>query len=233
MLRVAVITPYYKEPLDILRQCHESVAQQSYPCLHVMVGDGAPVPELCNWSIDHIVLPKPHGDIGSTPRLVGSYHAIGLGIDAVAFLDADNWYRPDHVESLVRLSEATGASFLSSSRMLCRPDRSVIATCPNTDPTKFIDTSCMMFKRSAFPVLAQWVLMPPYAHVIGDRVMLHYVKAAGVQEAHSGQHSVFYRCGKEGIYRALGERMPPGVLPAPDYGSAHAIWISEGYPPLC
>jgi hypothetical protein len=37
MLRVTVVTPYYIEALDVLRRCHQSVAQQSYPCRHVMV----------------------------------------------------------------------------------------------------------------------------------------------------------------------------------------------------
>ena len=56
---------------------------------------------MCWWPMDTLagasIIGRPnmhpdHGDIGSTPRLIGSYHAIGLGVDAVAFLDADNWY---------------------------------------------------------------------------------------------------------------------------------------------
>jgi glycosyltransferase involved in cell wall biosynthesis len=232
MLSVAVITPYFKESLDVLRQCHESVVRQSYPCLHVMVADGAPIAEISNWSNDHVILPKSHNDIGSTPRLVGAYHAIGLGVDAVAFLDADNWYRRDHIETLVRLFESTSAPFLSSSRMLCRPDGSEMAACPYTDPAKFIDTNCMMFERSGFPVLAQWALMPSYAHLIGDRVMLYYVRTANIRQAHSGETSVFYRCAKEGLYHKLGEPLPPGVGPAPDYESAFAMWVANGYPAL-
>jgi hypothetical protein len=107
-----------------------------------------------------------------------------------------------------------------------------MAGCPYTDPEKFIDTSCMMFARGAFHVLAKWVLMPSYAHIIGDRVMLHYVKAAAVRRAHSDAPSVYYRCGKEGVYRNFGESPPPGVLPVPNYGDAHARWIEDGYPAL-
>ena len=36
-MRVAVITPYYKEPHDILSQCHESVMRQRHESLHVMI----------------------------------------------------------------------------------------------------------------------------------------------------------------------------------------------------
>ena len=231
-MKVAVVTPYYKESLEVLRNCHESVARQRYPCLHVMVSDGNPRPELASWPIDHVTLPRPHDDIGSTPRLIGSYHAIGLGFDAVAFLDADNWYREDHIESLVRLHQTTGAGLVSSSRMLTRLDGSVMGPCPISDPGTFVDTNCMMVTRAGFRVLAQWVLMPPYAHLIGDRVMLYYFKQAGVRHAHSGAPSVFYRCGKDGLYRQMGEPIPAGVKPRPDYDSSFRKWIEDGNPPL-
>jgi glycosyltransferase involved in cell wall biosynthesis len=231
-MRVAVVTPYYREPLETLRHCQLSVARQTYPCSHVMVADGFPNPALDDWAIDHIRLPRPHFDIGSTPRLVGSYHAIGLAADAIAFLDADNWYRDDHIEKLVELHKRTGASFLSSGRMLCRIDGSVMAPCPHTDPEKFIDTSAMMFTRDAFFILAQWCLMPPYAHLIGDRVMLYHVKAAGVKRAHSGECSLFYRCCREGIYRDLGQAIPPGVSPMPNYTEAFSQWVASGFPAL-
>jgi hypothetical protein len=79
--------------------------RQSHACLHVIVADGFPREEVVRWPADHVILPREHSDIGSTPRLIGCYHAIGLGYDAVAFLDADNWYRDDHVAALVRLCD--------------------------------------------------------------------------------------------------------------------------------
>jgi hypothetical protein len=227
-LRVAVITPYFRESLDLLRRCHDSVAAQTHPAMHVMVADGHANAAVDGWPVEHVRLPRAHGDIGSTPRLVGCYHAIGLGVDAVAFLDADNWYRDDHVARLVALCERTGAAFVSSGRMLCRLDGSVMAPCPNTDPERFVDTSCMFFARRGFPVLAWWGLMPPYAHVIGDRVMLHYVKQAKLKRAHSPDPTVFYRCGRAGIYRRLGEPVPDGVTEPPDYASGLRQWVRDG-----
>jgi hypothetical protein len=231
-MRVAVITPYYRERPEFLRQCHDSVAAQSHPCLHVMVADGHPLAELDDWDIDHVKLPRCHADIGSTPRLIGSFHAIGLGVDAVAFLDADNWYRPDHVARVLEVQRATGADFVSSGRMLCRLDGSLLMPCPTTDPDRFIDTSCMMLMRGAFPVLSNWSLMPPYAHVVGDRVMLQHIKRSGARTAHSAEMTVFYRCGKEGPYLYAGEPVPPGVTPAPDYLPAMIRWVADGNPPL-
>jgi hypothetical protein len=231
-MRVAVITPYVTEPLDVLSRCHLSVVKQSYPCRHVMIADGPPQAPIDGWDCEHISLPGPHLDYGSTPRFVGAFHAVSQGYDAIAFLDADNWYRDDHIQSLVALHQRTGASFISSGRTLCRPDGSVIGECPYTDPDRFLDTSCMMFVRPAFPILSYWVRMPSYAQVICDRCMVHYVKTSGVPRAHTGEPTMLYTCGKAGIYRHLGERPPAGVVEAPDYQVAFAKWAADGNPPL-
>ena len=230
--RVAVVTPYYREELDLLRQCHRSVRAQTMPCLHVLVADGRPRRRLRLWNAHHIVLPVSHGDIGSTPRLIGAYHAIGLGVEAVAFLDADNWYAPEHIAALMAARDQEGAGFVSSSRLLCRLDGTSMAVCPLTDPDHFIDTNCMLFGREAFHLLHEWVLMPPYGHLIGDRILLHHIRSSGLKRTHVPVASVNYRCGKEGLYRQLGQPIPPGVLPRPDYESALRRWVDDGHPAL-
>ena len=230
--KVAVITPYYKEPLSVIQQCHESVLAQTEPCLHVLVADGHPKRRINQWTAEHIRLPRSHGDIGSTPRLIGCYHAIGLGVEAVAFLDADNWYQPNHIEALRQKMNSEGADFASSGRMLCRLDGSTMAPCPLTDPNRFIDTNAMMFSERAFPILHQWCLMPNYGHLIGDRIMLHHIKQSGLRRTHSDEPSVNYRCSKEGLYQLLGEPVPEGVQPRPDYNASFEQWVRDGNPSL-
>jgi glycosyltransferase involved in cell wall biosynthesis len=231
-MKVAVITPYYKESIEFLENCHQSVLNQTYPVSHIMVADGFPNNEIDNWAVDHIILPHAHGDNGSTPRLIGSYHAIGLGYDAIAYLDADNWYMNNHIESLIELHNNTGANFLSSSRFLCRLDGSVMGDCKQTDPDKFIDTSCMMFVKSSFFILGNWVLMPKYMQPLCDRVMLYWIKKSGIVHAHINLQSVFFRCSKEGVYLDLGEEIPEGVLKKPDYEYMFKRWVEEGNTPL-
>ena len=230
--RVAVITPYFNEPLALLERCHQSVKAQSEPCLHVLVADGKPRPRINRWDAEHVRLPRSHNDIGSTPRLIGSYHAIGLGVEAVAFLDADNWYGPDHVATLLKAMDAEKADFVSSGRTLCRLDGSVMGSCPLTDPERFIDTNAMLFGRGAFAELHHWVLMPSYGHLIGDRVMLHHLKSSGVRHKHLNVESVFYRCAKEGLYHQMGEEIPDGVQPRPDYEDSFERWELDGLPSL-
>ena len=231
-MQVAVVTPYYKESLGLLETCHRSVAAQEYSCRHVLVADGHPQAVLDDWPVDHLRLPLPHHDIGSTPRLIGAIHAIGLGAELICFLDADNWYAPNHVTNVVNCIAATGAAFVSCGRQLHDPSGRYLAECPNTDPKRFVDTNCMAFASPAFGLLSQWVLMPGYAHLIGDRVMLHHVRRSGLPTQHMPQASVHYRCGKAGIYRQLGLPVPPGVSEPPDYAASFRQWVAEGNPPL-
>ena len=232
MKPVAVITPYFRESIDILQQNHQSVISQSYPTRHVFVADGEPNLSLDSWDVDHVILPRSHHDIGSTPRLIGCFHAIGLGYEAVAFLDADNWYHIDHINTVMQLREQHGADIVSSGRMLCRLDGSEMAICQQTDPQRFIDTNCMLLGRSAFHLLHHWVLMPSYGHVIGDKIFWYYVRTSGVRIIHSDAPTVYYRCQREGIYRLLGEPLPAGVKPVPDYASGFQQWAADGYPPF-
>ena len=229
---VAVITPYHAETLDTLERCHRSVRAQTFPCLHVLVADGRPRAALDRWQAHHVVLPVCHHDIGSTPRLIGSLHAIGLGVEAVAFLDADNWYAPHHIATLMAARQAHGAAFVSSGRLLWSLEGQPMAPCPLIDPERFIDTNCMLFAREAFPLLHHWVLMPDYGHLIGDRILLHHVRQSGLPTAHVSEPSVNYLCGKEGLYRQLGHPIPAGVQPRPPYEECFARWLADGNPPL-
>jgi hypothetical protein len=230
--RVAVITPYHEEAVEVIRRCHESVLIQSFKCLHVLVADGTLCAELDSWDCHHVVLPVSHNDIGSTPRLIGCFHAIGLGFDAVAFLDADNWYSPSHIANLMKIMKDHDADFVSSGRMLWSLDGHRMGECPITNPRSFIDTNCMLFGRKAFMILHQWVLMPDYGHLIGDRIMYHHVLQSGLVTAHTPSPTVNYLCGKEGLYRLMNQPVPLGCAKRPDYESSFRRWVQDGNQPL-
>src|SRR5262249_44896329 len=106
-MRVAVVTPYFCETDEVLNQCLESVAAQTHPCTHFLVADGFPNETIARRVSEHFVLPYPHADNGNLARCVGALSAASRGFEAVAFLDADNWYRRDHVASLVELQRST------------------------------------------------------------------------------------------------------------------------------
>lgn len=234
-MRVAVVTPYFREPIAWLRECHASVLAQTHACTHIMVADGHPRVDVGAWpGVRHVTLPNSHGPGGDTPRAIGSIEAIGAGFDAIAYLDADNSYARDHIESLVDLHRQTGAAFCSSSRYLCRIDGPIMAECLNCDGETFVDTNCMFFGRSAFRLVTAWVLMPEFAHPVCDRVVFHAIKNAKLPIAHSGKPTVYYRVKLPDIYRHLREPIPAGVAERNPWEpeAAHDLWVAGGRPSL-
>ena len=111
-MKIAVITPYYKEPIAYLRKCYESVLSQGTKADHFFIADGFPNPELMSWDIKHISLSESHQDNGNTPRGIGAILATAEGYDFIAFLDADNWFHPNHINSMIELWNMMYAALL-------------------------------------------------------------------------------------------------------------------------
>jgi glycosyltransferase involved in cell wall biosynthesis len=193
-MRVAVVTPYYKEPLDVLERCHESVKRQTHPCAHFMVADGHPQQEVSEWQgVNHFVLPFSHGDFGNTPRACGGMSAFNQGFDAVAYLDADNWYREEHVESLVAAATQHQASVAFSYRQI------VLSTgepCPFVDQGELdgsrIDTSCYFFTKEAAFLAPVWAMMDPRFAPMCDLFMRRVVGQRVPRVVGTGRHTVVY-----------------------------------------
>ena len=214
--RVAVITPYFKTRPEWLAQCHESVRSQTHPCVHIMVADGAPEPAVAQWDAQHIVLSKNHNDFGDTPRAVGSMSAIGQGFDAIAYLDPDNWYGQDHIESLVALHVQTKAAVCTSSRNLNRLDGSRLGVCLESDGENFVDTNCLSLMGPARQMGAAWAQIPAGLHPIADRIMWHWIRKGGFPRAHTGRATVFYRTAYMGHYARFSEPPPAGAKTGED-----------------
>jgi len=224
-MRVAVVTPYCGESLAILRHCHESVARQTHPCRHYMVADGHPEPVVSTWPVEHLQLPTQHHDGGNTARCVGAMAAAGDEIDAVAFLDADNWYHDDHIELLVALHQRTGALVCTSGRDIHRVDGSIIM--PGGEPgdgQTHVDTSCFWIHRHAFEVLSLWTAMPRALGPICDRVIWAAIMAREIPRAHSGRATMAYRSRYAAHYTGNGEPPPPNAKPDDGLLPAFRIW---------
>ena len=193
-MRVAVITPYAGEPAETLARCCASVRAQTHPCTHVVVADGSPSAEVAGWADQHLVLPRAHGDHGNTPRALGAISAWNQGFDAVAFLDADNWYAPDHVESLAGLCRREGLAVAFSDRHVVLQDGEVVAGADPEDASRaHVDTSCMFFRSRAAFLTPAWAMMDQPLSAIGDRVMYALVKGSGLPHGWTGRRTVYYR----------------------------------------
>jgi hypothetical protein len=210
-VRVAVITPYHREPLEMLAQCHRSVEGQEHPATHFMVADGHPREEVAGWPVEHVVLPRGHGDNGDTPRGVGSLCAIGEGFEAIAYLDADNWYHPDHIASLVALARETGADVCTSTRTFHRLDGSELPARDLGEGEEWVDTSCLFLTDRAFRVALLWSLVPRPLSPMCDRLVWQGVLRGHYRVAHSGRATVAFRSQYAHHYRENGEPPPPGA----------------------
>jgi hypothetical protein len=233
-LRVAVVTPVSDEPDEWVAQCLASVAGQTHPCTHVVVGDGVrSAPAEAARGVQHVSLPVRHADMGDTPRAVGAVTAIGQGADAVCFCDADNFLYPDHVERLVRLHRATGAPVCTTMRNYHALDGSYLATCLSSDGERFCDQNCILIARPAFALAGVLYLHgDPAWHALTDRMLWLEIRRRGLQRAHTGVPTVGYRATWPGMYRDVGAPVPDGLRDKDHVSRALALWRSRGLPDI-
>lgn len=207
-MRVAVVTPYYRESESILRHCHNSVLAQSHPCEHIMVADGHPMAVINGWQCHHSTLPLSHNDNGNTPRTIGSLFAINQGFDAIAYLDADNWYQPNHIASLVQAHHEQAAPVCASDRSLHRADGSLIPVDEPLDGIRHIDTSCLFLTRYAFNLCPLWAMMPPMLSPICDRIFYTALTGSKFKVAYTRLRTLAFRSQYACHYEYAGETAP-------------------------
>jgi hypothetical protein len=243
MAKVAVITPYYRESLEVLRHCHDSVRTQTCACTHFMIADGDPHAEISQWAAQqreaqqgeaqqgdaqHLILAQSHGDNGNTPRAIGSLSAMNQGFDAIAYLDADNWYYPNHIEAMVRLQEKTGAAVCTATRSLHRLDRSLMYIDKREcDGKKHVDTSSLFLTSAAYRLLPLWAMMPQQLGPICDNIFWQAIQARRLATAHHAEPTVAFQTQYAAHYTDVGERVPEGAKSnANSTGRANRWWRS-------
>lgn len=208
-MRVAVVTPYHKEPREWLERCIASVAAQTHACDHILVADGHAQDWIDGAGVRHLKLDRGHADYGNTPRALGALLAVSEGYDAIAFLDADNWYALEHVQRCAEVAEATGADYVAASRHWARADMTVmnVNIAEDTSGTH-VDTNCFFLLFGAFHTIPRWVLMPKPMSMWCDRFYLQSLREEGLREARTHTRSVYYLCTWSGVYRSIGEAPP-------------------------
>jgi hypothetical protein len=151
---VTVVLPTYRRP-ELLRRALESVLAQTHTNLELLVvGDACPdmenvVSSYADPRLRCSNLSAHHGDSGAAPRNF-ALKAMARA-DLIAYLDDDNTWRPDHLESLVETLERMDASFafasleLDGERIVCRRPRRYQ-----------IDTSGLLHRRGLLERYGYW-----------------------------------------------------------------------------
>jgi glycosyltransferase involved in cell wall biosynthesis len=212
--RVAVVTPYFREDRQTLERCIDSVRHQTVKADHFLVADGHPQDWLGHEGVRHIRLDQPYGDSGGTPRAIGTILAASNQYDAIALLDADNWYDGVHVEHCIETARMFGeeCDYVVARRRFVRPDGSVLDV-PQESEEHHVDTSCCFLLKGSYHILSIWALIPKQIAPIHDGFFYAALKSSGLQKAVSTLTTVNYQCMYAAVYEAIGEQPPTGAKP--------------------
>ena len=188
-MKVAVVTPYYKESRDILLRCVRSVRKQTYPVQHIMVSDGYPQDVR---KVTHIRIP-PSADTGNTPRGVGVLVALAQGADAIALLDADCWMEPRHIQNMVEVMKDQNVPVVTCPRRLWNPDTGkAFAVDEESEGNVWNDTNCFLIRSDVAHLFQGWMFGKKNESLIQDRIFWQRIKESGVRIARMDTPSVNY-----------------------------------------
>ena len=156
MSRVMVITPTTGK--DTLDKAVVSVANQTMPTEHLLVLDGCK-----DVGIDYpdnlktITLPENVGGDGWYGHRVYAAMPLLVNADYILFLDEDNWYEPNHVETMIAKIKSKDLMWSYSLRRICNERGEYVSDddCESLGryPTyydhnlNFVDTNCYCFRR--------------------------------------------------------------------------------------
>lgn len=220
-MKIAVITPYYNEPLEVLRRNIVSVRNQTHKDLmHFLIADGEPKSRGdIGWlGNEHIILPHC-GDYGDAPRAVGCAVASAQGFDAIALLDADCWFEPDHLQIMAGVMQEAGREVVTCPRNLFRADGTFMAVDNESDGYHFNDMNCYLFARSAYPHLRTLMAKPKEHSIVDDRYLWKSVVEKGAGIARSLKPTVNYTTTFAFHYQQNNEQPPADSKVIADIGS--------------
>lgn len=151
MTRVTVVIPAYNAAA-YLGQSLDSVRAQRRPVDEIIVVDDCSSDETCSVALAHGALSVSTGRNGGPGRArnVGIQAASG---DVIAFLDADDWWAPDHTEVVVGLLERfpEAAVAFAGARSFGRQDIEYKPPVPEQEP---LDLFWTLVNSNIIPQLA-------------------------------------------------------------------------------
>ncbi len=165
-MRVMVITPTTGK--DTVKRAVESVANQTVKTEHLIIVDGNDVWEkleaygdLFKYGVTKqlrsITLPENVGANGWYGHRVYAAMPLMVNADYILFLDEDNWFEPNHVETMVNKIKSKNLMWSYSLRRICDEEGNYLCDddCESLGrfPTfydhtlNFVDTNCYCFRR--------------------------------------------------------------------------------------
>ena len=203
MSRVMVITPTTGK--DTVIQAIESVNNQTIPTEHLLVIDGAKASyDLADMDYDWtktlaMQLPENVGADGWYGHRVYAAMPLMVNADYVLFLDEDNWFEPNHVETMLNKIKSKDLMWAYSLRRICDERGEYVCDddCESLGryPTfydhtiNFVDTNCYCFRREFLVTVAHHF----YGGWGADRPFYKATSAALPSFGCTGEATVNYR----------------------------------------
>ena len=204
-LSVAVVTATTGR--QSLVRAIESVKNQTYPCRHYVFVDGMfDVPaEAYGHGVNFIQLPVSTGSNGYMNAGIIAASAYLVPDDLICWLDDDNWFEPEHVESLLTAIE--GKSYAYSLRKLVTQDGQFFAnddweSLGHHGEHGLIDVNCYLMSRALAVQIAPAWYQQQDGYMVGDRYMFASLKANNIPYGTSGKYTVNYTLGAKKDLRA-------------------------------
>jgi glycosyltransferase involved in cell wall biosynthesis len=212
---VTVITPTTGAPY--LKQAIESVCAQTYANIqHLVVVDG--IYQEANKIIDECKMGVNGGDIDvvNLPYATGidrynGHRIYGAAIylakgDYVCFLDEDNWFEPDHIESLMDVIEAGNQWAFSLRKItdkdgnyMCNDDCESLGKWPSCldERDYFVDVGCYFLpKNIALQTTPLWYRKAREPNVPEvDRILCHVLRENKLTYDSNYKYTLNYRTG--------------------------------------
>jgi len=207
---VTVITPTTGAPC--VHQALDSVKNQTYDNIqHLVVVDGQPKGRVIAREYPHIDLvdlPYATGkDQYNGHRIYGAMTYIANG-EFLCFLDEDNWYEPNHIETLVDVI-SKGNKWAYSLRKIvsqegeyiCNDDCESLGKWTSVINDKFIDVNCFMIpKAAALGFSPYWYRRArhPQEQPEVDRILSPFMMQNLPEFDTNGQYTINYRVASRG-----------------------------------
>lgn len=206
-----------------LGKCLQSVQAQRYPYVeHLVVIDGPDFQDAARAVVDGLKPANKPVSVLSLPHNTGRDNWCGhrvyaassflINTEFIAFLDEDNWYEPDHIQSLVLAIQQAKALWAFSLRNIVSEQGDLIGPdiCESlgnlhhvwTNPNDvLIDTNCYLLRREiAVQFAPVWYgpTRPPPGEMERDRAMCRLLLQHCPQSACNRKHTVNYSVGNRG-----------------------------------
>ena len=205
-LSVAVITS--TRGRETIKQANESIKNQTYPATHYVFAHGKDCwQEVENnmrgiENVQMVYLPRANGGGGYGMAPVFAMAPFVVEEDVMFYLDDDNFYEPDHIESLVEMIEKHNLGWAYSLRnivdnegnFVCQDNCESLGCIPNSHKQYLVDNSCYAVRTTVARKHSHAWHVP----IVSDRSFQAELMRAKQPVGTTGKHSVNYRLSKDG-----------------------------------